>query len=127
MRRHSLIFSLSGAQTRRVLTHATRRQHSQASQILRTVSEEECKFIEKSTKRLVDRAARGPAAGWRHTKSLRGDEKRLIDRVKAVFEQEGLNSFEQASDQSEDSLDDITLAPQTDGFITPGTFVEFRA
>jgi len=83
--------------------------------------------MKKSTERLVDRAARGPDHAWSSTKTLRGNEKRLLGLVRGRAKPSpNKDDFYNTARQSEDDLDHVLVPSSTGDAIPPGTFVELR-
>lgn len=94
---------------------------------------DETKRVAKITQQLLNAAARSqilPASGWKHRKSLRGEEKRLEKDVHASGSPrrpptKDLAAWQEAQVDSAAELDETDESRASD-IPTPGTYVDIR-
>jgi hypothetical protein len=75
---------------------------------------------------LVDRAALEPTKGWKHTRTLRGTEKRLTANLFKSTTGERGPSIEKMSYNAGGLIGEDGEGEINDGSISPGTFIETR-
>ncbi|KAF8896467.1 hypothetical protein BD779DRAFT_1496070 [Infundibulicybe gibba] len=88
----------------------------------RPVPQEEFAEMSKFSKKMIDAAVR-ERRGWKHTPSLRGEEKRLASAVKTAEKPTRAPSLEQVAYSSGEVFPE---EEESDGSYAPGTFVETR-
>ena len=118
--------------TRTTYTNAARgtRQQSSLGGRPSLIRKKDVKSIEHLTTNLIETASRASRPHelkkWTVTKSLRGDEKRLIASLTTIRKPSRAPSIEHASFQESSTIEeDMDEEPDNKG-IEPGTFVEIR-
>lgn len=119
-----LISRQSSSQAQLNKSSGSRSAHIKATALKqpRPLPQEHLQELNNLTNEIIGRTGDGDQRGWQHTKSLRGEEKRLAQAVK-----DGQSRVSMAQQEfNAPAPEDDESSPPTESDVLPGTFVEVR-